>query len=706
MRSATVDAVGLTWRECSLPQEDYPDGLDWKQAEDCFGHPIPVRSDTEKENLGGRIDHYNLQLTIGQDTYQTDVDEGILPRQRYTLYKNGDHLKSLRGEFGAYPPNISLQNVGGKVAWEFADPHRATIVYDGHDLRRLYGLDRAYRPYSLADKLIFIGQKDGKYFVVYDGLKVGPDFDEIILAFCCETALYSVHFGQGRYLFWGTREGRPYIVEITSATPIPALPYAVDNDTLSETYVPFNDANLDLSLRIPLGWETDMAPGAATYFYNQDRTGTRKSVLTLSVLSPGSSTLESALEEVNQGAWGPYIEAVRPVQLGAFEALRLELTLGEDRPPVIWLVVAPSGRAVGVIPLAGLAPVETVLSTLRPARAEASAWLVYTSDEFDIQLRYPPTFFLVENESTNDATLWEWNVNFFDKRYQQEHPPQTPGIWIHAYPNPEGTSLDGWLASHSTSTPFGTKVDLASPVYYLWPDEPIQKIAVAGHEGRSFTSDAMGLRIPTVLLPHEGWILDIAFGDFGPDDLQSIFAAMLETLELHPVTEPSDGGATCVTIPEVLVEVCFPDNYLLLKNAETNRRGSFVSYDFRPLSGYETPYLKELQFFSEASIAEFTRDCDESTPCFFGDYPDLDRYRGQREALRMLTSYQDFELQSFNGRPFLVVNRPCYGDDCVIREYTTFLGDVKLDIWIVMADESEIERGDQLLTQLIIKGSP
>ena len=186
-------------------------------------------------------------------------------------------------------------------------------------------------------------------------------------------------------------------------------------------------------------------------------------------------------------------------------------------------------------------------------------------------------------------------------------------------------------------------------------------------------------------------------------DLRPIFAAMLETLELEPPIEQSDGDLTCLSIPEVSIEVCFPQNYSLTRNAEANRRGSFVSYDFRPLDGYQTPYLKELQFFSEASIAEFTGDCDESTPCFFGDYPDLDRYRGQRDALRMLTGYQDFELQSFNGRPFLVVNRPCYGDDCVIREYTTFQGDVKLDIWIVMTDESEVGQSDQLLSQLVIR---
>jgi hypothetical protein len=163
---------------------------------------------------------------------------------------------------------------------------------------------------------------------------------------------------------------------------------------------------------------------------------------------------------------------------------------------------------------------------------------------------------------------------------------------------------------------------------------------------------------------------------------------------------------TCLAIPQVSIEVCYPNNYSLSQNPEASRRGSFASYDFLSADAYQTPYLSEIQFFSENSIDEFTRDCDQSTPCFFGDYPDLDRYYGQREALKALENYQDFVLESFNGRHFLTMNRPCYGDDCVIREYTTFLGDVKLDIWITMADESQIGQSDQLFTRLLIQDEP
>ncbi len=212
--SAEPDDAGLVWHECALSHALF----DWKEAESCFGHPMPLLNDDEKANYGERIDDENLQLVVGQDVYRTEVKGSLLPmRQRYVLYRNEKPIATLRGEFGAHSPNISLQNVDGKSAWEFADEHIATIVYDGQDVRHLYGLDAAYRPYKLADKLVFIAQKDGRYFVVYNGFKIGPDFDQIVIAYCCESILYSVQSGQGKYLFNGSRGGQHYIVEITAS---------------------------------------------------------------------------------------------------------------------------------------------------------------------------------------------------------------------------------------------------------------------------------------------------------------------------------------------------------------------------------------------------------------------------------------------------------------------------------------------------------
>lgn len=78
------------------------------------------------------------------------------------------------------------------------------------------GLHQAYRPYRLADKLIFVGKRFGYYLVIYDGRQIGPLFADVPIAYCCEGPLYALNMGAGRYLFRGKRAGHTYLVEITT----------------------------------------------------------------------------------------------------------------------------------------------------------------------------------------------------------------------------------------------------------------------------------------------------------------------------------------------------------------------------------------------------------------------------------------------------------------------------------------------------------
>ena len=159
---------------------------------------------------------------------------------------------------------------------------------------------------------------------------------------------------------------------------------------------------------------------------------------------------------------------------------------------------------------------------------------------------------------------------------------------------------------------------------------------------------------------------------------------------------------TTFSIPEAGIKVIFPKSYSISKNNETNRRGSFVSYDFKPSGNYQTPDLYELQFFSEESIRNFTKSC-EDTMCFEGDFPDLARYTGQKTAFAQAKDYQNFKLQKFGTRNWFVSSHRCVGDSCVIREYTTFLGNTKLDALIMMGDSTEEKQADTLFVQLKIE---
>jgi hypothetical protein len=74
------------------------------------------------------------------------------------------------------------------------------------------------QPYQLGDKLVAIGKIGVKYFLMVDGRRVGPVFDDIMIDDSSnESAPFSVDYGQGRYVFRGVRHGAYYLVELSSA---------------------------------------------------------------------------------------------------------------------------------------------------------------------------------------------------------------------------------------------------------------------------------------------------------------------------------------------------------------------------------------------------------------------------------------------------------------------------------------------------------
>lgn len=237
LATISPEAAGLTWREC-------PHTADWAALAACLGHPLPLP--TEAEKAGVSVDsEQGHRLQIGADVYETRealglfrnssafYEEGRLPGwarlvagvspNRYTLYRNGQPIASLPGvrcAFDGHSPDRSLADIGGRAAWAFYDfdLEQATVVYDGQDVRALYGVDRAIAPYEVGGKLIFLASRGTESFVVYDGRRVdaGPLGVGTTLALCCEGALYNPRYGGGSYVFWASRDGASICVEVAA----------------------------------------------------------------------------------------------------------------------------------------------------------------------------------------------------------------------------------------------------------------------------------------------------------------------------------------------------------------------------------------------------------------------------------------------------------------------------------------------------------
>jgi len=163
----------------------------------------------------------------------------------------------------------------------------------------------------------------------------------------------------------------------------------------------------------------------------------------------------------------------------------------------------------------------------------------------------------------------------------------------------------------------------------------------------------------------------------------------------------------------ISLTVYFPGNYAFVKGDEENRRGSFLYYKFRPFGDYvpakdpyftiQPPYFYEIQFFDEGSITHFLTKCAtvelEGSSCYEGDHPDLDRYYAQRQALQHVTGYDDYVLQEFGTRYYLTSTIGCGSGYCNFREYTIFIDNIKIDIWILL-DPSDVEAQTELSDKL------
>lgn len=156
-------------------------------------------------------------------------------------------------------------------------------------------------------------------------------------------------------------------------------------------------------------------------------------------------------------------------------------------------------------------------------------------------------------------------------------------------------------------------------------------------------------------------------------------------------------GGTAFDLPGVEATLVLPEGYGVFTNNEFNRRGSLVSFDLAA-AHRTTPYLGEIQFFTERSLRNFQERCDAGGGefCFEGDYPDLERYQAHKAAIAQCVAAAPYEAKRFDGLCYFVRNHRCTGDTCVLREYATFLDERMVSVIFVLQDAWLANASDQL----------
>ena len=200
MDTITVAASGLEWRECPAT-DDVTVGC---------GEPLLLSSpDPALPSAWLAHDARDLHLKTGGRDYRVSRWPAGFTRC-YSVFGMTERPSMLCGGNSdlQWSTSIGIMTFHAGPAIVIDDGDLATVLWAGRDLRQAHGIDAAYRPAEIGGRLIFIGRKADHYFVVFDGKRVGPDFEDLQLAICCEAGGYSPRAVDDGYHFFGTRQGQ------------------------------------------------------------------------------------------------------------------------------------------------------------------------------------------------------------------------------------------------------------------------------------------------------------------------------------------------------------------------------------------------------------------------------------------------------------------------------------------------------------------
>jgi len=151
--------------------------------------------------------------------------EGINGNYDYSVFKNNKEIFSHKMYFGTESTIIDASIVSNSPAFTFYDPINVTnennpiitnnIWYNNETVNEKYSVESSSYLFAYKNKTGFVGEKDGKKFVFFNGQKISENFDEIRTTSCCAIFSYPIELDKNGIMFFLAKRGEKYFfVEI------------------------------------------------------------------------------------------------------------------------------------------------------------------------------------------------------------------------------------------------------------------------------------------------------------------------------------------------------------------------------------------------------------------------------------------------------------------------------------------------------------
>lgn len=176
---------------------------------------------------------------FGKDIYMIGSNSGSLNGEgrngdyNYSIYKNDKEIFSHKMYFGAESVIEDASIVLNSPAFTFYNLKEwknentpvvtRNIWHNNETINEKYAMEGSSHLFSYKDKLGFVGEKDGKTFLIFNGQKISKDFDEIRTNNCCAVTAYPIDVDENGILFFLAKRGEKYFfgeIRLNGATSL------------------------------------------------------------------------------------------------------------------------------------------------------------------------------------------------------------------------------------------------------------------------------------------------------------------------------------------------------------------------------------------------------------------------------------------------------------------------------------------------------
>lgn len=200
-----------------------PQGKAGSEYQDLDENQLRELVGTEK-NLTSLVE--NSAKQIGADYFYVLRKRLEKSVEEYSIYKNNEKVYGFSSVFVTYDPLVSVRVIENKYTVEYVENSyeqagnnfsvNKRIWQDGvGEIAKKYGMQNVIVPYEVGGKMVFLAEKNDRWFVMYDGERILEEFERIDFGYCCEPAVYMPRaFNYRYYVFFATQDAKQMLVEV------------------------------------------------------------------------------------------------------------------------------------------------------------------------------------------------------------------------------------------------------------------------------------------------------------------------------------------------------------------------------------------------------------------------------------------------------------------------------------------------------------